>query len=401
MHYKIPFLILIAAVVAAAGCGGSSTGPTPAPPVPALVYPEKALIHGEMFDSWDAATIEEAAEADLMVLPLEWCFSKETQGVLGQIRRLNPGVQIIGYRSVMSVNTLWPDTSYLRTNIPYVLDYYNAVYDDWAWTTAHDTLMIWKDLILLNPIKNGALNRDLIDKMVGLLDEYQAKSGGAIDGLLHDFFMSDPYINPNIRDGILGEIDFDGDGVPYADDPDEQDLFYQWQLEYAKAIREHLGPNFIQIGNGAPPQVDAELARYMNGIVYELYPNNPWGMTDRAGLLRLLDNQRSGYLSKAKGRTWSFCANERGNLNGNNMFCLLSSLLASCMYTDMQGKGVFTGWTLDVEPGAPLGPTTIEGKMDSILTVRRPFENGEVRISFYDTGRREEAVFDTAASRSR
>jgi hypothetical protein len=400
MHYRIPFLLLAAAVVAA-GCGGSSTGPTAAPPVPALSYPEKALVHAQAFDAWDAATIEEAAEADMMILPIEMCFSEQSKGVLDQIHRLNPEAQIIGYRTVMSVYTLFPDTSSLRATLPYLMDYYNAVRDDWAWTTAHDTIMIWKDLILLNPIKNGALNRDLIDKMVGLLDKYEAKTGRAIDGILHDYFMDYPYINPYIRDDMLGEIDFDGDGVAYDDDPEEQDLFYRWQMEYAKALREHFGANFIQIGNGAPPQVDAELAHYMNGVSYELFPNNPWGITDRAGLLRLLDNQRPGYLSTAKGRTWSLVGNERGNLYGNNMFCLLSSLLAGCMYTEFQGLPLFTGWTLDVEPGAPLGPTTIEGKIDSILTVRRPFENGEVRISFYDMGARKEYVFDAAASRSR
>ena len=33
---------------------------------------------------------------------------------------------------------------------------------------------------------------------------------------------------------------------------------------------------------------------------------------------------------------------------------------------------------------------------DSVLMVRRPFENGEVRFSFYDTGRRQEYVFQTS-----
>ena len=35
--------------------------------------------------------------------------------------------------------------------------------------------------------------------------------------------------------------------------------------------------------------------------------------------------------------------------------------------------------------------------MDSMLTVRRPFENGEVALSFYDTGRRQEYVFAALA----
>jgi hypothetical protein len=326
------------------------------------------------------------------------CYSPASRSVLSEIRRLNPDIQIIGYQGVMGVYTLYPDTSYLRTTIPYELDYYDAVRDDWAWTTTGDTLMIWKDLIFLNPIKNGALNTGLIEKLVDLIAEYQDASGTPVDGIFHDYFSTYPYINPAIRDSILGDIDFDGNGLIFDDDPNEQNLFYSWQMEYAKAIRERFGPDFIQIGNGRPPHEDPALAHYLNGIHYELYPNNCWSWTDRDGLLRLLYNQRDGYLSKAKGRTWSMCTNLRGNANDNNIFCLLSSLAAGCMYTEMQGSCVFSGWTLDVEPGAPTGPVAIEGSMDSILTVKRPFENGEVRFSFYDTGRRREYAFVPTAA---
>jgi len=71
------------------------------------------------------------------------------------------------------------------------------------------------------------------------------------------------------------------------------------------------------------------------------------------------------------------------------------------MYTEMQGSYVFLGWTLDVEPGAPTGPATIEGKLDGTLTVRRPFENGEVRISFDETGRRQEYLLELESARPR
>jgi len=39
--------------------------------------------------------------------------------------------------------------------------------------------------------------------------------------------------------------------------------------------------------------------------------------------------------------------------------------------------------------------------MDSTLTVRRPFENGEVRISFYENGMRRKYLFEPADSLSR
>jgi hypothetical protein len=383
--------LAFALVLAACGCGEKSTDPPPA--ADPRVYPEKSVVHWRSFESWDTGTIEEAATSNLIIFPLAWCYSTESRGILSEIRRLNPDIQIIGYQSVMGVATLYPDTTYLRKTIPYVLDYYDAVRSDWAWTTAGDTLMIWKDLISLNPIKNGALNTGLIEKLVDLIAEYQNESGAPVDGIMHDYFCDYFYINPDIRDIVLGDIDLDGDGLVFADDTGEQELFYLWQKEYARAIRERFGDDFIQIGNGRPPHEDEELAHYLNGVFYELYPNNCWSWTDRDGLLDLLDNQRAGYLSKAKGRTWSLCTNEKGNANGNNMFCLLSSLVAGCLYTEMQGSYEFSGWTLDVEPGTPTGPASIEGSLDSVLTVRRPFEKGEVKLSFYDTGRRLEYAF--------
>ncbi len=399
MHRGLVIIPLFVIALGAFGCGDASTDPPPAPTP--RDYPEKAVVHWRSFASWDAATIEAAAEANLIIFPLAWCYSPATRDILGELKRLNPDIQIIGYQSVMGVSTLYPDTTYLRNTIPYVLDYYRAVRDDWTWTTAGDTLMIWKDLVTLNPIKNGALNTALIDKLVDLLAAYQSESGAPVDGIMHDYFSTYPYINPAIRDSVHGDVDFDGDGVIYDEDTEEQNLFYLWQKEYAKAIRERFGPDFIQIGNGRPPHEDPDIARYMNGIFYELYPNNCFSWTDRDGLLRLLENQRPGYLSAAKGRTWSLLTNERGVTTGNNLFCLLSSLIAGCMYTELSGSYIFSGWTLDIEPGSPTGPAVIEGSMDNTLTVRRPFEKGAVALSFYDTGRRQEYVFQPAPAPAR
>ncbi len=399
MHCDKALCAFVAVALLACGCGEKSTDPPPA--AAPRIYPEKSIVHWKSFESWDAGTIEAAAESNLIIFPLARCYSTESREILSEIRRLNPDIQIIGYQSVLGVTTLYPDTAYLRTALPYVLDHYNAVRDDWVWTTAGDTLMIWKDIITLNPIRNGELNVELIEKLVDLIAEYQGASGAPVDGIMHDYFSTYPYINPAIRDSVLGDIDLDGNGLIFDDDANEQDLFYLWQKEYVKAIRERFGNDFIQIGNGRPPHEDAELAHYLNGIFYELYPNNCWGWTDRDGLLGLLENQRAGYLSTAKGRTWSLCTNERGNANGNNLFCLLSSLVAGCLYTEMQGSYVFSGWTLDIEPGIPTGPAMIEGSMDSVLTVRRPFENGEVRLSFYDTGRRQEYAFFPAPAAAR
>lgn len=393
MHRRIRILLPLAFAVLAA-CSRTETAAPELTGSPASsVYPEKAVVHWRSFGSWDEATIAEAAEARMVMFPMEHCFSPESEGALAEIRRRNPDVSVIGYRTLLSVYTLYPDTTYLRRVLPYVLDYYYAVRDHWAWTTEQDTILMWRELAMLDPIVDGALNTELIDAMVDLLASYQARTGGAVDGILHDYFMYDAYLNPLVRETMEGEIDFDDDGVRHEDDADERALFYEWQKEYVRAIRARLGDDFIQIGNGRPPQEDADLAGLLNGIFYELFPNNPWYGTDRSGLLRLLENHRPGYLRPARGRIWSVCTNEKGTVSANNMFCLLSSLLAGCMYTELEGSYIFTGWTLDVDPGAPLGATAVEGALDSILTVWRPFENGEVRMSFLPTGRRESAAF--------
>jgi len=397
MHHRTITALPFLAVLVACGVNGPSNDP-PSTPSKARAYPEKAVYHATSFAEWDDAKIQEAAKATIMIAPTERCFAAESQRVLEAIHRINPDLQVIGYHLLMGANRLYPDTTYLRTTLPYALDHYNAVRDDWAWSTAGDTVLIWPDIVFLNPIKNGAINRDLINKTVNLIAKYQARSGSAIDGMMHDYFMDAPYLNPSVADDMVGEVDFDGDDVAFGSDPDEKALFMQFQIEYARAIRDRFGPDFIQIGNGRPPQEMAELAALLDGILYELYPNNPWFKTDRDGLLRLIENQADGYLHKAKGRTWSVCTNQHGHLYGNNMFCLLSSLLAGCMYTELRGQYSFSSWTIDIEPGRPLGAAIIEGKLDSMLTVGRAFDRGEVRISFYPTGRREEYAFQALDS---
>ncbi len=392
MHHR--FRIFSALALALLAACAPNEAPDPPAAAPGAAYPEKAVVHWSSFAEWDESTIRQAAQAEMIFFPMERCFSPESQAVLGELHALNPDILIIGYRSMMSVFALYPDTTYLREVLPYVLDYYNAVSGHWAWTTEQDTVLIWPGLIMLDPIVNGEPNTALIDTMVELIAAYQERTNGAIDGIMHDYFMYDAYLNPLVRETMAGEIDFDEDGVRHEDDAEERALFYEWQKEYVRAIRARLGDDFIQIGNGRPPQEDAETAGILNGIFYELYPNNPWYGTDRDGLFRLLENHSPGYLLPSRGRTWSVCTNENGLLSSNNMFCLLSSLLAGCLYTELYGTYAFAGWTLDVAPGDPLGETAIEGSMDSILTVRRPFRFGEARISFVPTERRDEAVFD-------
>jgi hypothetical protein len=340
---------------------------------------------------WDAEDLGEVALADMVILPSAWCLSPKASPVLEELQQRNPDLQIIGYMLVFAIGVIESDTTYLRQDLPFFLDYYYAVEDDWAFTTTGDTLMMWPGQIMLNPIADGEINRQLIVETVDLLEEYRARPGSVLDGVMHDYFMSYPFIGPYARPTVHGEIDLNGNGIIFADDAEEQELFIEWQREYAREIRLRFGSDFIQIANGRLPQTDAELAGLLNGIFYEVFPNLRWSLTDRDGLLTLLEQHAEGFLSKAKGRTWSLVTNEYGG--DNNLFCLLASMLAGCFYTELHGRLLFTGWTIDIEAGFPIGSAIIEGNVDSVLTVRRRFTGGEVRMSFDPSGERREILF--------
>jgi hypothetical protein len=391
LHLRICHLLLCSALVLSCFDGN---GASPAPPGgrPATGgYPEKGVVHWKSFHGWDRATIFEASRASMMITPISWCFSPKSRQVVEELRRCNPDIKIIGYKHVLCVIEFYPDTAYAQAVLPYDLEYYDAVSDDWAYTNEGDTLMIWPETIFLNPIMNGQLNRALITEQVDLVEKYQSITGDAIDGIMHDYFMHRPYISLLVKDRVVGEVDFDGDGTVMSEDEDEQALFILWQKEYAREIRSRFGDDFIQIGNGRLPQDDPEMAHILNGIFYEEFPPNPWRFTDREGFQRLLEYQADGYLSKARGRTWSILTNVNGGYN--NDFCLIASLIAGCFYTELYGSYVFSGWSLPTNAGRPTGEIMLEGDADSLLTYRRTFKHGEALLSFHATGRRWDVEF--------
>jgi hypothetical protein len=391
MHVGRFSAILIILVVLSCGSSDPSS-PGGAPPAHGgSEYPQRGVHHGGSFLSWDAERIAEAARGTIMISPIEFWFSPEAQDFIAELKGHNPDIVIIGYQLVMGVPMRWADTTVVSRLLPYAFEYYETVSDDWAYTTTGDTLMLWPDLVFLNPIDGSAIDRALIHELVGLIEKYQALSGGVIDGIMHDYFMDSPYLSPSVRERVTGEIDLDGDGAIFADDTAERDLFIIYQKEYAREISRRLGPNFIQIGNGLLHHADAEMASLLNGIFYEDFPQCRTWSTDRDGLLKLLDHHVEGYLTKARGRTWSIVMNERGG--GANIFSLVASMLAGCMYAELHGKNLFTGWTLDIRGGYPTGDVIREGPMDS-LTVRRPFQYGEARMTFAPTGARREVVFE-------
>ena len=375
---------------------GCTATPTTSPEEPEVLtvapdYPLRGIIHWSSFHGWDSGTIEQAAQADMIIFILKDCVSETGREKIQSLKALNPDLQIIGYHPLLNVGMLWPDTTYLRNTIPYELDYYYAVQDDWAYTTTGDTIMTWPNTIFLNPIENGRIKRDLITRTVNLIARYRTEYGSLVNGIMHDYFLTNIYINPNIADQVHGEFDLDGNGIVLEDDENEKALLYQYQLEYVKAFRERFGANFIQIGNGRPPQDDPELAGLLNGIFYEHFPTSPWRFSDLEGLSLLLDHQQDGYLRKAKGRTWSIVSN--ATYQTSNRFCQYASMLAGCFYAELYGSYTFEGWTLNVNSGPPQGAVVMEVGANDFTILRRMFEYGETYLSFDRNGFREDISF--------
>jgi hypothetical protein len=391
MRMSLMTITLSAAVFLA--CSGSPSEPAEpqgsSPPFEQ--YPMRGVVHWRDFFNWDEARTAEAARAGLLILPIERCFSPLAEDIIARIRELNPDVRILGYLGMLQVRELYPDTAYLEKYLPWELEFYNSTKDYWTWTTTGDTFSVWPGSIFLDPIDDeGRPDETLITRIVGMLEEYVDDRPEAIDGVMHDYFMYQPYVSP-YNDNVEGQVDFDGNGIPIGEDGNERAVFLRWQKDYAAAIRSRLGPGFIQIANGKVPQEDAELARYLNGIFYELFPNMCWGITDRAGLEKLLENQAGGWLTQAQGRTWSILTNN--SIEYNNMFCMLSSLLTGCFYTELIDDFTFRGWSIEVDAGRALSALTVEGTSDSIMTYRRLFDGGEALVSFNPGGGRREWTF--------
>lgn len=389
-----PFAIMILAACAVLlACSGSPSEPVEpqGSPLPSEQYPLRGIAHWRDFFEWDETTIASAARAGLVIFPIERCFSPDAVDIIARMRELNPDLKILGYLTVLQVTELYPDTTYLKNHLPWELDYYRLVEDKWAWTDAGDTFHVWPEIIFLDPIdERGRGDEELMNGIVDLLEEYNNIYPDAIDGVMHDYFMYQPYVSP-YNDNVIGNVDLDGNGVLTGDDENERAIFLRWQKDYAAAIRSRFGSGFIQIANGKVPQEDAELAGYLNGIFYEWFPNMTWSLTDRAGFELLLENQADGWLAEAHGRTWSIVTNNE--IEYNNMFCMLSGLLADCFYAELVNDYTFRGWSIDIDAGQVMSGLIVEGKADSILTYRRSFSQGEARISFNPSGGRREWTF--------
>jgi hypothetical protein len=340
--------------------------------------PGRAVVHWSA-PRWDSTTIASAAKADLIILPLDRIYAPEFHSTIAQVRKINPSVKIIGYLPTLAVQPTRPEW---YEAVPFERDYEASVGIFMARTLDGDTFSIWPGQYFLNPISGGTVNRELIHRIVRLLERYhRLNMFYPCDGVLHDYSM-DWLPSGNT-------IDFNGDGVPFSEDAAERALLQTYQLAMYDSIRAVLGNDFIQIANGQPAQTNREFTRRLNGVFFENYPRQPWGYTAQRGFMQMMATEREGMLRKARGRTWNVLA----DWNAPSDMCYVSSLIAGCFYADSHGNALFTGWLNRPETGLALWNATASGSM-----VWRVFKRGTASITFNADGIVKECVFKEEAT---
>jgi hypothetical protein len=144
-----------------------------------------------------------------------------------------------------------------------------------------------------------------------------------------------------------------------------------------------MGPDQIQVGNGRLPWVDPTVANLLAGIVYELYPNSPWGLTDREGLEMVLQHLEPGYLTPRRGRTWSLLCDTSG---ANADFSRISSALTGQAYVLYDPDGWVGHDVLDYTAENPRGDVKRKEDRYGVVTHSRAFETGTAIIETDPSG---------------
>ena len=266
----------------------------------------------------------------------------------------------------MGVFALYPDTTYLRAASPMCSITTTRSADDWAWTTARGHA---HDL-------EGSHHRSIRSRTARLnidAHRHDRRSHRGVSGAERrrrstaSCTITSVPTRTSIRSsGTASSARSTSTGTASSSTTTRKSrtLFYLWQKEYAKAIRERFGDDFIQIGNGRPPQEDAGARalperHLLRALPEQLLVAGPIATGSSASSKTSSD----GYLSKAKGRTWSLCTNENGQTRTTTICSAFSRACSPAACTpSCTASYVFSGWTLDVEPGAPLGPADDRGQ---------------------------------------
>jgi len=340
-----------------------------------------AVLDWQAIDWNSAATYERLGRADLLVLTASnlWGVpAAEQLGIIARLKAVNPGIKILAYVLAKTSMIAWEHTS-----ASFAHRWWQRTRPFWSYTTTGDTLSDWPGQVVVNILDPGC-RQAIIDLIV----EYQRQSPIHFDGVFWDYFNSGGVWIPSSVD-VAGEPDLDGDGIPTDQDQDERQAYDDACTNMVTALRDSLGPSFLQILNGQRAYRDSAFAALGDGMNYELFPYlffpqdanmgraldpsypynlfrvSRWPRRSESGPYLILENIHDAvYIDDAT---------VLRTLEYGDLFRVVS-LLVDDVIPVWGGHG--EDWPAnDFSLGAPLGPTVIEGNRYS-----RNFRYGRLEV---------------------
>jgi hypothetical protein len=227
--------------------------------------PLMAIVHFPAAGFEDPQTIQNYAQADLLVLETSNVWSEAHPHVLNQIRALNPDIMIVGYISAHATFLEWANAD--PSVHPYLTAWYEATQPYWSYSTTGDTMLSWPGKVLLDVLDPGCRTA-----MVEVIADQQAQSANKLDGVFWDHFGVQLWVMQNIP-GVDGDPDLDSDGIGHDDDPDEIEAYRLASEELVRELRARMGDRFLQVVNGSRALMDSSFAALTDGMMYENFPD--------------------------------------------------------------------------------------------------------------------------------
>ena len=362
---------------------------SPTTSVPDWTLPAQAYDDRSFYATTPGYTPEqydEIAAMPMALFQLRWCLSEEAVPVIARLRELNPDIVIIGVHSLLSVPDDWSGAN-ARARFPMSAEIHDLLAHRTVTTSLGEEILMWDGAPMINPMRGDSIDQVLLTRVLNVISRHAAIYDGHIDGVMHDYTSPRPWAYPDGDASYEGIIDFDGDGVAFDDDPQEQAAWKGWQYALADQLQERFGEGFIQIANGRLPLDDQEMARRVAGVIFQKFPRTVWALPAQEGLDYALKMRQPGWVTPRRGQYWNYYWAATADLDGQTDFRRWASFLTGDFYeTNTTTADTFRGADPDrIELGPALGPLAITREGDNSVYARE-FQNGTVRIEFSALG---------------
>jgi len=383
------------------GCAASGEDPTApeGPPPPILIpdtpletpaSPVRAVIDRTLLvasPDYVDTRADALAEADVLMFQLRAILSPDGAENVRRIRAINPDVVVIGSIQLLTIFPHWND-SYHRERMTLGARIWDAVHDRPARTTTGAVAPMWDRMTMLNPMRGGSLDEAMLNEVVEAFRSHFESYPGIADGIMHDYTSEIPWIYPSPEEAGIGDVDLDGDGIGFPDDPAEHGVWIAWQEQLIRRLQTAIGPGLIQIANGRMAIERPSTIRLLAGAYFEDFPTMTWHQSPRYGFDRLHEITREEGLTPRRGRTWNLLAPPWTGSAGYLEMRQMANLLYDGSYAvaETRSAELVAPDDAPIEAGNALGPATHERLADGGSRYVRPYSDGNVVVEFASSG---------------